>query len=78
MHNQFVVYKSNRLGRTWINFILGEVIVHDKKWCSYLAEDICPLPLAVDGRGLDDELDLGQVAAPSAAVGVPVHAVAVR
>ena len=37
--------------------------------CSNLAEDVGPLPLAVDRRGLDDELDLGQIAA----AGVPVH-----
>ena len=39
--------------------------------CSNLAEDVGPLPLAVDRRGLDDELDLGQIAATAA--GVPVH-----
>ena len=44
---------------------------------SYLAKDVCPLPLAVDRRGLDDQLDLGQVAAAAAAIGVPVHAAGV-
>ena len=38
---------------------------------SYLAKDVGALPLAVDRRGLDDELDLGQA-------GLPVHAAAVR
>ena len=44
--------------------------------CSYMAKDVRPLPLAVDRRGLDDQLDLGQIAAPAAA-GLPVHAAAV-
>ena len=34
---------------------------------SYLAKDVGALPLAVDRRGLDDQLDLGQA-------GLPVHA----
>ena len=41
-----------------------------------MAKDVRPLPLAVDRRGLDDQLDLGQIAAPSAA-GLPVHAAVV-